>query len=72
MKTKQLSVKDEITDCFAATHFQSRARDNFFASGQRQPDNIKRLSRQGTTQQILASGSCDNVFRDNTTETTIF
>ena len=25
MKTKQLSVKDEINDCFAATHFQSQS-----------------------------------------------
>ena len=46
---------------------QSWARDNLFASRQRQRDNELKLLRQATTKQILASGS-----RDNATATTIF
>ena len=44
---------------------ESWARDNFCASRQRQRDNVKMLLQQATTRQILASGSRDNVFRDN-------
>ena len=44
---------------------QSWARDNFFASRQRK-------KAFATTRQILASGSRDNVFRNNATATTIF
>ena len=43
-----------------------------FASRQRQRNNVKRLSRQATTRQILALGSRNNVFRENATATTIF
>ena len=50
---------------------QSWARDNFFAS-QRQRNNALKLSRQATTRQIIASGSHNNVFRDNATATTYF
>ena len=43
----------------------------YFASRQRQRDNVHKLSRQAITRHILASRSRDNVFRDNETATTI-
>ena len=56
---------------FKKAEKQSLARDNFFASRQRQHDNVLRLLRQATTRQILASWRRDNVFPDNVTATTI-